>query len=110
MTTTLSIEQSAIASGCGRGCDCGRGRDFVEGRGSFGGDHHSNGGKQTVGDKGPIQCKYCGRNNHISEKCWEKFGRREWAQLIDTELLPLEILPMLLLLLRLMPIPLTLSL
>jgi len=33
--------------------------------------------------KGPQQCRHCGRSNHISEKCWEKFGRLEWAQLAD---------------------------
>ena len=31
------------------------------------------------------QCKHCGRNNHISEKCWEKFGHSEWAQLADAD-------------------------
>jgi len=27
-------------------------------------------------------------NNHISEKCWEKFGRPVWAQLVDTDTPP----------------------
>ena len=31
------------------------------------------------------QCKHCGRNNHISTKCWEKFGHLEWTQLVDTD-------------------------
>ena len=43
------------------------------------------GGKQIVGDKGARQCKHCGRNNHISEKCYEKFGRLKWAQLADDD-------------------------
>jgi len=25
-----------------------------------------------------------GRSNHISEKCWAKFGRPEWAQLSES--------------------------
>jgi len=36
-----------------------------------------------------MQHKHCGRNNHISEKCWEKFDRPEWAQLVDTDTSPL---------------------
>ena len=79
--SALSIEQSTMASGHGRdhgrGCEC----DFVGGRGSYV-------DRKTIGDKGPKQCKHCRRNNHISEKCWEKFGRREWAQLIDTDTSP----------------------
>jgi len=53
---TTYIEQSAMASGCGRGPDRDRGRDFVGERGSFGGYRGSHGGRQTVGDKGPRQC------------------------------------------------------
>jgi len=44
--------------------------------------------------RGPRQCKHCARNNHISEKCWEKFGCPEWAQLVMLILLPLVILSM----------------
>ena len=29
---------------------------------------------------------HCGRSNHISGKCWEKFGRPEWAQLSESDL------------------------
>ncbi|PIN27220.1 hypothetical protein CDL12_00013 [Handroanthus impetiginosus] len=25
------------------------------------------------------QCSYCGRTNHVSEKCWVKFGKPAWA-------------------------------
>jgi len=32
----------------------------------------------------PRQCRHCERNNHISEKCWEKSNRPEWTYLIDT--------------------------
>jgi len=83
VTTAPSIEHSAMASGRGRGR--GREHDFIGGRDLFGGHRGSYGGRQTVGDKGLRQCKHCGRNNHISEKCWEKFGRPEWAQLVDTD-------------------------
>jgi len=35
--------------------------------------------RQTdASEKGPQQCRHCGRSNHISEKCWE------WAQLSDS--------------------------
>jgi len=40
---------------------------------------------QSGFDKGPRQRKHCGRNNHISEKCWEKFGHSECVQLVDTD-------------------------
>jgi len=72
VSPTLSIEQLAMISrlGRGRGSDC----DFGRGRGSFGGDRGSYGGRHGSFDKGPRQCKYCRRNNHIFEKCWEKFG------------------------------------
>jgi len=39
-----------------------------------------------------MQCKHYRRNNHISEKCWEKFGHPKWAQLVDTDTPPLVIL------------------
>ena len=68
VTTAPSIEQSAMASGRGRGRGLDRGRDFVGGRDSFGGSRGSYGDRQTVEDKGPRLCKRCGRNNHISEK------------------------------------------
>jgi len=64
-----SIEQSVMIFGRGRGRDCGRGCDFGKRRGSFGGDHGSYYGRHNVVDKGPRQCKHCGRNNYISEKC-----------------------------------------
>jgi len=40
--------------------------------------------KKSASEKGPRQCRHYGRSNHISEKCWEKFGRLEWAQLSDS--------------------------
>jgi len=49
VTTAPSIEQSAMASECGRGRGsghgCGRGYNFIEGRGSFRGGHGSYGGR-----------------------------------------------------------------
>ncbi|XP_020252608.1 uncharacterized protein LOC109829921 [Asparagus officinalis] len=61
-----SVDQSAMFSSRGRGR--GRGRDSLGGRGSFS-------GRQGDSDRGSRQCGHCGRTNHISEKCWEKFGR-----------------------------------
>ena len=69
VTTAPSIKRSDIASGRGRARGRGYGRDFAGGRGSLGGGRDSYSGRQTVGDKEPRQCKHCGRNNHISEKC-----------------------------------------
>jgi len=41
---------------------------------------------QTEGsDKGSRQYTHYRWSNHISEKCWEKFGRPEWAQLADSD-------------------------
>ena len=34
--------------------------------------------------KAPRQCRHCGYSNHISEKCWKKFGHSAWAQLSDS--------------------------
>ena len=45
-------------------------------------------------NEGPRQCRHRGRNNHITEKCWEKFSRPEWV--VDLTLLSLVILLMLL--------------
>jgi len=70
VTTAPSIEQFAKVSGRDR--DRARERDFVGGCDSFGGDRDSYDGEHTVGDKGTRQCKHHERNNHISEKCWEK--------------------------------------
>jgi len=70
-----SIHQSTIYSGHGRG----RGRDFGRGRGSFGAGRNVPFGRLNASDKGPGHCTHCGRNNNISEKCWTKFGRPEWA-------------------------------
>jgi len=39
---------------------------------------------KSVSEKGPQQCRHYERSNHISEKCWEKFGCPEWAQLSDS--------------------------
>jgi len=76
--------QSVMVSGRDRGR--GRGRDFGgRGRGFVGGGRGSYGGRQSVSKKGPRLCRHCGRSNHISEKCWEKFGRIEWAQLSDSD-------------------------
>ncbi|XP_020243477.1 uncharacterized protein LOC109821726 [Asparagus officinalis] len=80
-TTTPSpptMDQSAMFSNRGKGRGRGRGRDSGGGRGSFG-------GRQGESDKGSRQCGHCGRTNHISEKCWEKFGRPQWAHVADTE-------------------------
>ena len=62
--------------------DRGRDRHFGgRGCGFVGGGRESYRGRQSASEKGPRQCRHYGRSNHISEKCWEKFGRPEWAQL-----------------------------
>ena len=81
---TTYIEQSAMASGCGRGPDRDRGCDFVGERGSFEGDRDSSGARLSISDKGPMLCKRCEKTN-ITEKYWEKSGRPEWAQLVNTD-------------------------
>jgi len=63
VSSTSSIEQSAMYSGRGRG----RGRDF--------GGHSLTGGRRSALDKGLKHCKHYGRSSHIAEKCWEKFGQ-----------------------------------
>jgi len=80
-TTAPSIEQFAVVSGRGRGR--GLGRDFV-GRGSFGGGC----GLMVVDRLLVIRGSGNICNDHISEKCWEKFGHSEWAQLVDTDTHP----------------------
>ena len=83
VSSTLIIEQSAMISGCGRGR--GRDHDFRGGRGLFRGGRGSYGGIYRGFNKGPRQYKHCRRNNHISEKCWKKFGHLEWAQMADAD-------------------------
>jgi len=82
VSSTPSIEQSAMVSGRGRGRGCdfgGQGRGFIgDGRGSYG-------GRQSASEKDLRQCKHCGRSNHIFEKCWEKFCRLKWAQLSESD-------------------------
>ena len=55
------------------------------GHGSFEGRRGSYGGRHGGFDKRLHQCRHCGKNNHISKKCWEKFVCPEWAQLVDTD-------------------------
>ncbi|XP_020266951.1 uncharacterized protein LOC109842493 [Asparagus officinalis] len=73
-----TIDQSAIFSGRGRGHGRGHGRDSEGGCGSFG-------GRPCESDKRSRQYGHCGRTNHISEKCWEKFGRPQWAQISQAD-------------------------
>ena len=89
MLPASSIEQYAMVFRHGRGHSHDRNRVFGRGYGTFGGDRDSYDGRQTIGDKRSRQCKYYGRNNYISEKYWEKFGRPEWAQLADADSLAL---------------------
>ena len=71
-----SIEQSVMISERGRGRS--RGRNFGgRGRGFVGDGRGSYRGRQSASEKEPRQCNHCGRSNHISEKCWEKFRRPE---------------------------------
>jgi len=86
VSSASSIEQSIMYSGHGRGRDSGRDRDFG-GHGSFGAERCFTGSRQSAPDKKPRHCTHCGWSNHISEKCWEKFDRPEWAQLADSDIL-----------------------
>jgi len=56
--------------GRGGGHDCGRGRDSEGGCGCR--------------DKGPRHRALCVRNSHTSNKCWDKFGKPEWAQVANS--------------------------
>ena len=85
VSSASSMDQSTLYSGRGRGRDRGRERDFGGGRSSFGAGHNVSGGRLNASDKGPRHCTHCGRNNHISKKCWTKFGQPEWAQLADSK-------------------------
>jgi len=70
VSSAPSIEQFAMIFG--RDPD----RDFGgRGRGFVGGGREFYEGRQNASEKGPRECRHCGRSNHISEKCWEKFGR-----------------------------------
>jgi len=72
VSSAPTVEQSVMFSIRGRG----RGRDFG-GRGFLRGGRSSYDGRQSGFKKGPRQCRHCERNNHISEKRWEKFGHPE---------------------------------
>jgi len=78
VSSASSMDLSAMYSGRGRG----RGRrcHFGGGRGSFDAGRNVPGRRLNASDKGSRHCTHCGRNNHISEKCWTKFGRSEWAE------------------------------
>ncbi|PIN01521.1 hypothetical protein CDL12_25970 [Handroanthus impetiginosus] len=39
-------------------------------------------GRSSTESKGTRYCTYCGRTNHISEKCWVKFGKPDWANAV----------------------------
>jgi len=84
ISSAPSIEQSAMISGLDR--SRARGRDFGGRERRFvGGECDSYGGKQSSSEKELWQCRYGSRNNHISEKCWEKFYRAEWTQLSESD-------------------------
>ena len=61
-TAASGVENSAmVARGSGKGG--GRGGDSGGGRGH--------------GDKNQLHCTHCGWTNHMSDKCWDKFGKPE---------------------------------
>ena len=79
-----SLEQSTKISRHGRG----RARDFRgRGHGSVRG-RESYGGRQNTSEKGPRQCRHCGHSNHVSKKCWKKFGRSSGLSYLSLILLP----------------------
>ena len=45
--------------------------------------HDSEGGCGR-GEKDSRHCAHCCRNNHTSDKCWDKFRKHEWTQIADT--------------------------
>ena len=49
------------------------GRSHGRGRTSWG-------GRISVDNLGNRRCEHCGRSNHMSDKCWVKFSKLEWAQ------------------------------
>ena len=53
-----------------------------------GGHRISEGREFSWSDKRPYQCSHWGRNNHVSEKCWMKFEKPEWAQVAITKTAP----------------------
>ena len=77
VSSASSIDQSFMYSRRGRGRDHGRGQDFGGGRGLFGAGRNVPDRRLNMFDKGLRHCTRCGRNNHIFEKCWTKFGRPE---------------------------------
>jgi len=81
VSSTSSIEQSAMIFGRGRGRDRNFGgarRGSVRERGSYG-------DRQNAPEKGLRQCRNCERSNHIFAKCWKKFGRPKWAQIFESD-------------------------
>ena len=56
------------------------------------GHGHDSGGGRGYGDKGPCQCTHYGRMNYMSDKCWDKFEKSEWAQVIDARLQRLSVM------------------
>ncbi|KAL0386536.1 UNVERIFIED_CONTAM: hypothetical protein Slati_4545400 [Sesamum latifolium] len=57
-----------------------RGRGSSRGRSSRGGR-----GRDSHISRGPRYCEHCGKTYHISEKCWNKFGKPEWANALSSE-------------------------
>ena len=72
-----SVESSALVAGSHD-----RNSSFNRGRGRSQGGNHGR-GTSSSGRK----CTYCGRSNHVEKKCWEKYGKPDWAnQVIAPEL------------------------
>ncbi|PIN11994.1 hypothetical protein CDL12_15397 [Handroanthus impetiginosus] len=66
----LNTENSAMAvRGRGRGSSHGH-----EGQGGR--------GRSSTESKGTRYYTYCGRTNHVSKKCWVKFGKPDWANTV----------------------------
>ena len=65
---TMHTDQSVLVS-YGRGWD----QDHGRGKGcDFEGGHGYGRGDQ--------KCNHCGHINHVSKKCWTKFGKPKWTQ------------------------------
>ncbi|KAF9594484.1 hypothetical protein IFM89_031602 [Coptis chinensis] len=61
---------------------CG-GRGSGSGRGNVCGNR--GGGRGGRGNLGNLKCTFCGRTNHLEDRCWKKYGKPEWANQVFEE-------------------------
>ncbi|KAF9625905.1 hypothetical protein IFM89_027682 [Coptis chinensis] len=84
VTLPHPMESSVLISSGFRG---GRGNGSGSVRGDRGGGRGSKrgGGRGGRGNLGHLKCTFCGRTNHLEDRCWKKYGKPEWANQVFEE-------------------------